>query len=86
MGFLLGIGGIVTFRNAGLDKVVEETGPGRIILETDSPYLAPVPNRGKRNEPANIKYIAAKVAEITGKPVEEIAEITTANAVELFRL
>ena len=86
MGFLLGVGGIVTFKNAGVDKVISQTGADRIILETDSPYLAPTPNRGKRNESSYLVHIAEKVAGITGKSVEEIADITTGNAVELFSL
>ena len=85
-GFLLGIGGVVTFKNSGLQKVVSAVGPGHIILETDAPFLAPTPYRGKRNEPAYIPVIAEKVAEICGKPVEEVAEITTQNAWKLFSL
>ena len=66
MGFKLGIGGIVTFKNSGLDKVVKEIGPENLILETDSPYLAPVPYRGKRNESSYICIINKKLAEIFG--------------------
>ncbi len=83
-GFRLGIGGIVTFRNAGLAKVLENTEPEDIVLETDSPYLAPEPFRGKRNESSYICYIAEKVAEIYSITTEKVAEITTANALELF--
>jgi TatD DNase family protein len=86
MGFKLGIGGIVTFKNSGLDKVVEETGPENLILETDSPYLAPVPHRGKRNESSYICIINKKMAEIFGMSEEEIAAITFANSTELFNL
>ncbi len=86
MGFLLGIGGIVTFKNAGLDKVSAQTGADRLGLETDSPYLAPSPNRGKRNESSFLIHIAEKVALITGKSTEEIANITTGNAEKLFKL
>ncbi len=86
LGFLLGVGGIVTFKNAGIDKVISQTGADSIILETDSPYLAPTPNRGKRNESSYLVHIAEKVAAITGKSVSEIANITTGNAVNLFRL
>lgn len=85
-GFKIGIGGIVTFKNAGLDKVVHNIDINHIVLETDSPYLAPVPKRGKRNESAYIKYIAEKIAEIKNISVEEIARITTNNAQQLFRL
>lgn len=86
MGFKLGIGGIVTFKNSGLDKIVKETGPGNIILETDSPYLAPAPYRGKRNESSYICIINKKLAEIFGKSEEEIASITYSNSVGLFNL
>jgi TatD DNase family protein len=85
-GFLLGIGGVVTFKNSGLQKVVAAVGPEHIILETDAPFLAPAPYRGKRNEPAYIPVIAEKVAELCGKTVEEVAEITTNNALKLFNL
>ena len=85
-GFLLGIGGVVTFKNSGLQKVVATVGPEHIILETDAPFLAPVPYRGKRNEPAYIPLIAEKVAELCGMSVDEVAEITTENALRLFNL
>ena len=83
--FLLGIGGVVTFKNAGLDKVIERVGIANVILETDAPYLSPVPFRGKRNEPAYTKLVAEKLATITGKSLNEIAELTTANANKLFK-
>jgi TatD DNase family protein len=86
MGFMLGIGGIVTFKNAGLDIVVKAVGPENLILETDSPYLAPVPHRGKRNESSNISIINKKLAEIFGMKEEEIASVTFANSVRLFNL
>lgn len=86
LGFFLGIGGVLTFKNAGLDKVISETSLDHVVLETDAPYLAPVPYRGKRNEPTYIGYVAKKLAEIKGKTVEEIATITTANAQKLFAL
>ena len=86
MGFFLGIGGVVTFKNAGLDKVVSNTGLSRVILETDAPYLAPVPHRGKRNEPAYLQLVTAKLAELLGKSVEEVVKLTTENAVNLFKL
>jgi TatD DNase family protein len=86
LGFKLGIGGIVTFKNSGLDKVVKEIGPEHIILETDSPYLAPVPYRGKRNESSYIPVINKKLAEIFGKSEDEIATITYSNSAMLFNL
>lgn len=86
LGFYLGIGGVVTFKNGGLDKVFEQTGLEKVVLETDAPYLAPVPYRGKRNEPAYLKYVADKLAELKGIRVEEVAEITERNARELFAL
>ena len=85
-GFKIGIGGIVTFKNSGLDKVVNNIDINHIVLETDSPYLAPVPKRGKRNESAYIVYIAQKIAEIKNIPLEVVAQITTNNAKQLFKL
>ncbi|MCF8362905.1 MAG: TatD family hydrolase [Prolixibacteraceae bacterium] len=85
-GFKIGVGGIVTFKNAGIDKMLAQLSPGDILLETDSPYLAPVPRRGKRNESAYIVYILNKVAEIFDMPENEIARITSKNAVELFKI
>jgi len=84
IGFLLGIGGVVTFKNSKLDQVIKTFSPENLVLETDSPYLSPEPKRGKRNETAYLIYIAQKVAEIYSRPVAEIAEITTANARNLF--
>jgi len=84
LNFMLGIGGVVTFKNSSLGKIVSETGPRYIVLETDSPYLAPVPHRGKRNESAYIPLINRKVAEILGISEEECAEITTGNAMKMF--
>lgn len=84
LGFYLGIGGVVTFKNGGLDKVFEVTSLDKVVLETDSPYLAPVPFRGKRNEPAYLKYVAGKLAKLKGIKVEEVAEITERNMRELF--
>lgn len=86
LGFKLGIGGIVTFKNSGLDKVVKEVGPDNLILETDSPYLAPVPHRGKRNESSYICIINEKLAEIFGMSAERIAGITFNNSIALFNL
>jgi TatD DNase family protein len=86
IGFKLGIGGIVTFRNSGLDKIVREVGLENIILETDSPYLAPVPHRGKRNESSYLCIINNKIAEIFGLTKEEVASITFSNSIQLFGL
>jgi TatD DNase family protein len=86
LGFMLGIGGVVTFKNAGLDKVMEQIGLNAVILETDAPYLAPVPYRGKRNQPDYLPLVAHKLAALTGKAVEEVAKITTQNAIALFNL
>ncbi len=86
MGFKLGIGGIVTFKNSGLDKVVSETRLENIILETDSPYLAPVPYRGKRNESSYLCLVNDKIAEITGFSNVTTAEIIHTNSVQLFNL
>jgi TatD DNase family protein len=85
-GFKLGIGGIVTFKNSGLDKVVSLVGIENIVLETDSPYLAPVPYRGKRNESSYLCIINNKVAEIFGLSFEESASVTYGNSVQLFGL
>jgi len=83
-GFKIGINGIVTFKNSGLDKVVKCIDLKNIVLETDSPYLSPVPKRGKRNESSYLVYIAQKIAEIKGVSAEELAKITNNNAVEIF--
>jgi TatD DNase family protein len=84
MGFKIGINGIVSFKNSGLDKVVAEIGLDHLVLETDSPYLAPVPKRGKRNESSYLIYIAQKIAEITGENIEKVAKKTNQNAREVF--
>lgn len=86
LGFYLGIGGVVTFKNSGLDKVMEEISLEHVVLETDAPYLAPVPFRGKRNEPAYLKYVAEKLAGIKNVEIDEVAKITTDNAEKLFGL
>ena len=86
LGFYLGIGGVVTFKNSGLDKVMEETDLDQVVLETDSPYLAPVPYRGKRNESSYLQHVVKKLSEIKKIPKEEVATITTANALELFKI
>ena len=84
--FRLGINGIVTFKNSGLDKIVKEIGIENLILETDSPYLAPTPFRGKRNESSYVAIINSKVAEIFNIEPEAAAAVTYANSLELFRL
>lgn len=84
LGFLLGIGGVLTFKNSGLAGVIKEIDLDYLVLETDSPYLAPVPFRGKRNESSYLKYIVQKLAEIKQMPEEEIASKTTNNAKNVF--
>lgn len=84
MGFYLGIGGVATFKNGGLDKVLPGVPHDSIVLETDSPYLAPVPYRGKRNEPSYIPLIGAKVAELMKVTTEELQTITSTNAMRVF--
>jgi TatD DNase family protein len=86
LGFKLGIGGIVTFKNSGLDKIVKEIGPSGLILETDSPYLAPVPYRGKRNESSYICIINKKLADIFEMNEDDIASVTYLNSMGLFNL
>jgi TatD DNase family protein len=84
LGFLLGIGGVVTYKNGGLEPVIREFGLEHVVLETDAPYLSPVPFRGERNEPSYLKYVAERLAGITGMRVEEVAEQTTKNADRVF--
>ncbi|HEV8508188.1 MAG TPA: TatD family hydrolase [Chitinophagaceae bacterium] len=86
LNFYLGIGGVLTFKKSGLDAVVDQLTLDHIVLETDAPYLAPVPFRGKRNECSYLKYVVEKLAEVKKVTVAEIAEKTTANAKELFKL
>ncbi|BDD10613.1 TatD family hydrolase [Fulvitalea axinellae] len=85
-GLYLGIGGVSTFKNGGLDKVLPDVPLDKILLETDAPYLAPVPFRGKRNSPEYLPYIAGKIAEYQGVEVGEVARVTTKNANKLFGL
>ncbi len=80
----LGIGGVVTFKNGKIDTFIREIPLEHLVLETDSPYLAPVPNRGKRNEPAYLRQVLGRLAELYGQSEAEIAEITTANSRALF--
>jgi TatD DNase family protein len=84
--FYLGIGGVSTYKNGGLDAVLPHVAKDRIVLETDSPYLAPVPHRGKRNESAYTEVIAQRVADLWEMPLTDVAERTTLNAIELFQL
>ena len=84
LGFLLGIGGVVTYKNSGLDKVVANIPLEHIVLETDSPYLAPVPYRGKPNESSYLRHIAQKVADLKLTSIEAVARITTENSRLIF--
>jgi TatD DNase family protein len=86
LGFYMGIGGVITFKNSGLDLVMKEAGLSNVVLETDAPYLAPVPYRGKRNEPCYLSYVVDKLASVTTASIEEVSEITTANAQKLFSI
>ena len=85
-GFYLGIGGVVTFKNGGLSPVIQACGLNRLVLETDAPYLAPVPYRGKRNESAYTSIVAHTIAEILNLPIEDVAKTTTFNAEKLFSI
>ena len=84
MGFYLGLGGVLTYKNAGVAEAIKDIPMEYLFLETDAPYLPPVPYRGKRNEPAFMLEVAKKLAEIKQIPLHEVAEITTANAEKLF--
>ena len=85
LGYYVGIDGPLTFKNAGkLPAIVREAPQDKLLIETDSPYLAPVPKRGKRNEPAYVVHVAAKIAELRGETVEEVARYTTENARRLY--
>jgi len=87
LGFHLSFSGIVTFKNAGpLREVVRMTPPDRLLVETDAPFLAPVPHRGRRNEPALVRHVAEEIARVTGRELAEVAAITTRNAERVFRL
>ena len=83
-GMKLGIGGVVTFKNGKIDQFLNQIAIEHIVLETDSPYLAPAPHRGKRNESAYVTLVAQKLSEIYALPIEEIARITTENAKSIF--
>ena len=84
LGFYLGIGGVLTYKNSGLPATLKEIGLEHLVLETDAPYLSPVPFRGKRNESSYLKYIIARLAEVKGVSEEEVARITTQNAQKIF--
>ncbi|WP_394128226.1 TatD family hydrolase [Vibrio hepatarius] len=86
LGFHLGLGGVSTFKNGGMDKVIPHLDMNYVILETDCPYLAPVPHRGKRNEPAYTSLVAQRVAELREINLAEVDNLTTANALQLFKL
>ncbi|HXP49750.1 MAG TPA: TatD family hydrolase, partial [Bacteroidia bacterium] len=82
--FKLGIGGVLTFKNSGLDKAIANIDLKHLVLETDAPYLAPIPYRGERNESSYIRIIAAKLAEVKNCSVSDVGNITSANAQEVF--
>ena len=86
IGFFLGIGGVITYKNSGVDKVIENIPLSSLVLETDAPYLSPVPHRGKRNEPSYVWRVAEKLAEIKQLALTEIGLITTDNANKIFQL
>ncbi|MFB6097827.1 MAG: TatD family hydrolase [Salinibacter sp.] len=86
LGFFVGVGGIMTFSNSEVDQYVADVPLEQIVLETDSPYLAPEPHRGDRNEPAYVRHVAERLAEVKGVPFGEVAEITTRNAQIIYEL
>ena len=86
LGFYIGIGGVVTYKNSGMSKLFENLDISKVILETDAPYLTPVPFRGKRNESSMLVHIAEKITQLTSIPFEDIARITSENALELFKI
>lgn len=86
MGFHIGIGGVLTFQTSHLDEIVKAIPRERIVLETDDPYLTPVPHRGKRNEPGYVTLVAEKMASILNCRVEEVMDFTTANAQQIFHV
>lgn len=85
-GFKLGIGGVVTFKNSNLGDIITRIDLQHLVLETDSPYLAPVPKRGRRNESAYLIYIAQKIAELQKITIKKVAEVTTSNALQVFNI
>ena len=83
-GFKMGLGGVLTYKKAGLDKVIENVDLKHLVLETDSPYLPPTPHRGKRNESSYLLHIAEKLADVQSLTLKQVAEVTTQNAMEIF--
>lgn len=86
LGFLISFTGNITFKNSRAAGVMQQTPLEKLMIETDSPFMAPTPHRGKRNEPAFVKHVAEKIAEMKGVPLDEVVEITTQNAIDLFGL
>ncbi len=86
LGFFIGLGGVTTFKNSGMDKVVPDLDLDQIVLETDSPYLTPVPHRGKRNEPSYVALVAQRVADLKEMSLSELIRITSDNANKLFKV
>lgn len=86
LGFYLGIGGVVTYKNGGLDKVLPSIGIDHLVLETDAPYLTPVPFRGKRNEPAYLVHVAERISELCNVSTKDVNDVTTKNALSIFSL
>ena len=86
LGFYVGVGGIMTFSNSEVDEYVQDVPLDHIVVETDSPYLAPEPNRGDRNEPAYVRHVADRLARIKDRPIEEVEAITTQNARDIYDL
>ena len=85
-GYYLGVGGVITFKNASIKNVIKDIPLDNLLLETDSPYLSPEPNRGKTNEPANVKYIADFISNLKGIDLEEIKDKTSKNATKIFHI
>ena len=83
-GFKMGLGGVLTYKKSGLDKVIENVDLKHLVLETDSPYLPPTPYRGKRNESSYLLHIAEKLADVQSITLKQVAEVTTQNAKEIF--
>lgn len=86
LGFYVGLGGVITFKNSGMKDMLQKIDMERVVLETDSPYLAPVPHRGKRNEPAFVQLVAQHLADVKEKNIDEIISQTTINAQKLFKI
>ena len=86
LGFYLGIGGVVTYKNTNLREIIQRVGLNNVVFETDAPYLTPLPHRGKRNEPAHIRIICETVAQTLNKDINRVAEVTTNNALKVFQL